>query len=297
MKGEELIKGEISKLRHHIRIVLAVFLAFLVGAAVVMASTLPNSWYQNRLAKATHTNAAGMATVSPIGYVSNEKAKKAFDDMKDSVVTVQNLQKSASLSEGADAFDSQNKNSDANDYDTASEGSGVVVDINKDSVDIVTNAHVIQNSASIQVIDANGDKVTAKVIRADQSQDLALIRVQSTAFKKAATFANSDNVKTGQSVMALGSPLGAAYQSTMTKGIVSSAKRSLTAAETNNRKVTVIQTDAAINQGNSGGALINESGQVVGIASSKITASAQNTNVEGMGFAIPSNQVLAFIGR
>ncbi|MBS9338566.1 trypsin-like serine protease [Fructobacillus sp. M2-14] len=291
------MKNEISMLRRHIRIVLVLLLAFVVGGAVVMASALPNSWYQNRLAKATHTNAAGITTVAPVAYVSNSKAKQAFDNMKDAVVTVQNLQKSASLSDGADAFDSQNKSTQESSYDTASEGSGVVVDINKKSADIVTNAHVIQNSASIQVIDANGDKVNAKLIRSDSSQDLALIRVSSSHFKKAAKFADSDKVKTGQAVMALGSPLGAAYQSTMTKGIVSSAKRSLVSTETNNHQVTVIQTDAAINQGNSGGALINESGQVIGIASSKITASAQNTNIEGMGFAIPSNQVLAFIGK
>ncbi|CAK1249932.1 Periplasmic serine protease [Fructobacillus fructosus] len=289
------MRRNIHILKNHFWVTVSMIVALLVGAAVVYGSTLPNSWYQTRLAKATNTNAAGTATVSAVAYTSNDQEKTAFLKVKDAVVTVQNLQKSASLSDGADAFDSQNKKTDSSNYETASEGSGVVLRASNGTADIITNYHVIESSAKIQVVDANGDKATATIIQSDANQDLALIRVKSAAFKQVATLANSDKVVTGQNVMAIGSPLGAAYSSTMTKGIVSQAKRSLTASETNNHTVSVIQTDAAINQGNSGGALINESGQVIGIASSKITASAQNTNIEGMGFAIPSNQVAAFI--
>lgn len=289
------MRRNIHILKNHFWVTVSMVVALLVGAAVVYGSTLPNSWYQTRLAKATNTNAAGTASVSAVAYTSNDQEKTAFLKVKDAVVTVQNLQKSASLSDGADAFDSQNKKTDSSNYETASEGSGVVLRASNGTADIITNYHVIESSAKIQVVDANGDKATATIIKSDANQDLALIRVKSEAFKQVATLANSDKVVTGQNVMAIGSPLGAAYSSTMTKGIVSQAKRSLTASETNNHTVSVIQTDAAINQGNSGGALINESGQVIGIASSKITASAQNTNIEGMGFAIPSNQVAAFI--
>ncbi|MCK8638791.1 S1C family serine protease [Fructobacillus fructosus] len=289
------MRRNIHILKNHFWVTVSMIVALLVGAAVVYGSTLPNSWYQTRLAKATNTNATGTATVSAVAYTSNDQEKTAFLKVKDAVVTVQNLQKSASLSDGADAFDSQNKKTDSSNYETASEGSGVVLRASNGTADIITNYHVIESSAKIQVVDANGDKATATIIKSDANQDLALIRVKSAAFKQVATLANSDKVVTGQNVMAIGSPLGAAYSSTMTKGIVSQAKRSLTASETNNHTVSVIQTDAAINQGNSGGALINESGQVIGIASSKITASAQNTNIEGMGFAIPSNQVAAFI--
>lgn len=289
------MRRNIHILKNHFWVTVSMIVALLVGAAVVYGLTLPNSWYQTRLAKATNTNAAGTATVSAVAYTSNDQEKTAFLKVKDAVVTVQNLQKSASLSDGADAFDSQNKKTDSSNYETASEGSGVVLRASNGTADIITNYHVIESSAKIQVVDANGDKATATIIKSDANQDLALIRVKSAAFKQVATLANSDKVVTGQNVMAIGSPLGAAYSSTMTKGIVSQPKRSLTASETNNHTVSVIQTDAAINQGNSGGALINESGQVIGIASSKITASAQNTNIEGMGFAIPSNQVAAFI--
>ncbi|CAK1244096.1 Periplasmic serine protease [Fructobacillus fructosus] len=289
------MRRNIHILKNHFWVTVSMVVALLVGAAVVYGSTLPNSWYQTRLAKATNTNAAGTATVSAVAYTSNDQEKTAFLKVKDAVVTVQNLQKSASLSDGADAFDSQNKKTDSSNYETASEGSGVVLRASNGTADIITNNHVIESSAKIQVVDANGDKATATIIKSDANQDLALIRVKSAAFKQVAALANSDKVVTGQNVMAIGSPLGAAYSSTMTKGIVSQAKRSLTASETNNHTVSVIQTDAAINQGNSGGALINESGQVIGIASSKITASTQNTNIEGMGFAIPSNQVAAFI--
>ncbi|MDD9138971.1 trypsin-like peptidase domain-containing protein [Fructobacillus sp. CRL 2054] len=274
---------------------IAVIVALFVGAGVVFGSTLPNSWYQSRLAKSTHTNASGTATIASVAYKSNDASQSAYNKVKNAVVTVQNLQKSASLDDGADAFDSQNKNADTSSYQTASQGSGVVLNVRNGSADIITNYHVIEKSAEIQVVDANGDKATATILKSDPSQDLALIRVKSAAFKSVATLANSDKVTTGQSVLAIGSPLGAAYASTMTKGIVSQAKRTLTNSQTNYKQVTVIQTDASINQGNSGGALINEAGQVIGISSSKISASANNTNIEGMGFAIPSNQIAAFI--
>ena len=97
--------------------------------------------------------------------------------------------------------------------------------------------------------------------------------------------------------MAIGSPLGSDYATSMTSGIVSAARRTLTAEETGAATATAIQTDAAINPGNSGGPLVNLSGQVVGINSSKIAASTDGTSVEGMGFAIPADIVQAFIDK
>ncbi|CAK1241270.1 Periplasmic serine protease [Fructobacillus tropaeoli] len=269
--------------------------AFVIGALLVWFSSSPGSWYQSQLAQATHTNAAGTATVAKTAYTSNDQATSAYNKVKDAVVTVQNLQKSASLSDGASAFDDQTKDKQQTDYETAAQGSGVVVKIGKDTADIVTNNHVIEGSAAIQVVDANGQKAEATVIKTDTAKDLALIRVKSTAFKQVAKLADSSSLKSGQQVLVLGSPLGAAYASTMTKGIISSPNRMLAISQTNNQNVQVIQTDAAINPGNSGGALINLDGEVVGISSAKISAGAADTNIEGMGFAIPANTVAAFI--
>ncbi|GAO99341.1 S1C family serine protease [Fructobacillus ficulneus] len=283
----------IFRRRHALAIIMA--MAFTIGAILVWAGSLPNSWYQDKLSQATHTNAAGTATVAATAYKSSDQAIAAYNQVKDSVVTVQNLQKSASLDDGVSAFDNQNKDKQQTDYQTASQGSGVVVKINNGTANVVTNNHVIEGSDSIQVVDANGQKAEAKVIKVDAAKDLALIQVKSTAFKQVAKFADSSTLKSGQQIMALGSPLGTAYASTMTKGIISAPSRNLTAAQTNNQSIQVIQTDAAINPGNSGGALINLDGEVVGISSAKISASAADTTIEGMGFAIPSNTVAAFL--
>lgn len=270
--------------------------ACLFGAALVFAGSMPNSWYQTKLAQATHTNAAGTATVAATAYQSSDQAISAYNKVKDAVVTVQNLQKSASLSDGASAFDDQSKDKQQDQYQKASQGSGVVVKISNNTADIVTNYHVIEGSAAIQVVDADGKKTEATVIKTDNAKDLALIRVKSSAFKQVAKLGNSSNLKSGQTILALGSPLGAAYASTMTKGIVSAPNRTLSISQTNNQNVQVIQTDAAINPGNSGGALIDLSGEVVGISSAKISAGASDTtNIEGMGFGIPANTVAAFI--
>ncbi len=172
---------------------------------------------------------------------------------------------------------------------------GVVYKIADGYVYIITNNHVVANSDALQVITANGDKVKATIVGTNEQKDLALIKAKTDLIKTAASFAPSSKLQSGEQVLAIGSPLGSEYATSMTSGIISSPQRQLTAEETGSSDETVIQTDAAINPGNSGGPLINLSGQVVGINSSKIAAATDGTNVEGMGFAIPSDVVEAFI--
>ncbi|MCM1061536.1 MAG: trypsin-like peptidase domain-containing protein, partial [Eubacterium sp.] len=163
---------------------------------------------------------------------------------------------------------------------------------------IVTNAHVIYDSEynsglskDITVV-LNGEKrYEAEVIGYDRDCDLAVLKIDETGLT-AAEFGDSDSLKLGESVTAIGNPLGFDLMNTVTRGIVSGMNRQITI---NDKAMNLIQTDAAINSGNSGGPLINKYGQVIGINSSKMSASYSETSIEGIGFAIPSNEVSKII--
>ena len=169
------------------------------------------------------------------------------------------------------------------------EGSGVI--ISEDGY-ILTNNHVVASgdtSSYYQVSEANKITVTlfndsteyeAKIIGTDAQTDLAVIKIEKTGLS-AATLGDSDSLKVGETVFAFGNPLG--MQSSVTSGIVSAVNREVT--DSDGQSYTLIQTDAAINSGNSGGALVNSKGEVIGINTMKING----TGVEGMGFAIPIN--------
>lgn len=169
------------------------------------------------------------------------------------------------------------------------EGSGII--ISSDGY-ILTNNHIVNTSSSssfYQVSEANkvtvylyGDDTPyeAKIIGTDELTDLAVIKIEKTNLK-AAELGNSDNVKIGEFVMAVGNPLG--MQNSVSTGVVSAVNREVT--DEDGKKYTLIQTDTAINSGNSGGALVNSNGQVIGINTLKFSG----TGVEGMGFAIPIN--------
>lgn len=168
-------------------------------------------------------------------------------------------------------------------------GSGVVFDGNGD---IITNAHVVGKEATVEVVPATGgESVKAKVIGTFPAGDLAVIRVESEASKlKVATFGNSEDVKAGQIVLAMGNPLG--LTGSVSQGIVSALGRTVSASASAGAAPTTItdaiQTTAAINGGNSGGALVNLAGDVIGIP----TAAARDPEAgaaPGIGFAIPSN--------
>jgi serine protease Do len=159
-------------------------------------------------------------------------------------------------------------------------GSGVI--IGSDGY-IVTNYHVIENAKELVVTLGSGEEFPATVIGADSPTDLAVIKINKTGLP-AAEFANSDNLRAGEPAIAIGNPLGLDFQQSVTLGVVSARERSITIQ---GQKFTFIQTDAAINDGNSGGALVNINGKLIGINTAKIKI----TGVEGMGFAIPSNTV------
>ena len=165
-------------------------------------------------------------------------------------------------------------------------GSGSGVIMSKDGY-IITNNHVVDGAQSVSVQLSDGTSLDAEIIGTDEQTDLAVIKVTPTSDLTAAEFGDSDELEPGEYAYAIGSPGGVQFANTITGGRISAINRDLTV---NDRVMTLIQTDASINNGNSGGALINKYGQVVGITSAKLSGNAfGSATVEGMGFAIPIN--------
>ena len=165
-------------------------------------------------------------------------------------------------------------------------GSGSGVIMSKDGY-IITNNHVVEGAQSVSVQLSDSSSLDATIVGTDEQTDLAVIKVSSSAELTAAEFGDSDQLEPGEYAYAIGSPGGVQFANTITGGRISAINRDLTV---NDRVMTLIQTDASINNGNSGGALINKYGQVVGITSAKLSGNAfGSATVEGMGFAIPIN--------
>jgi len=167
--------------------------------------------------------------------------------------------------------------------DSTSSGSGVI--ISSDGY-ILTNNHVIDGAQQIQVIFADGSQQDATLVGTDQYSDLAVLKITGT-LPAVATLGNSDALNPGETVIAIGSPLGD-FKNTVTVGVVSATGRSIDTGSGYSID-GLIQTDAAINQGNSGGPLVNLAGEVVAINTLIIRSSGSGTVAEGLGFAIPIN--------
>ncbi|MCZ2259196.1 S1C family serine protease [Sporosarcina sp. G11-34] len=171
-------------------------------------------------------------------------------------------------------------------------GSGVIYNADKNYAYIVTNNHVIEGAEKIEVSLESGETTTAQLVGSDALSDLAVLKIDAKYAKSTLEFGDSDTLRAGDSVVAIGNPLGLDFSGTVTQGIVSAIDRSIAVKTSAGEwELNVIQTDAAINPGNSGGALLNLQGQVIGINSLKVSESG----VEGLGFAIPSNEVVPLI--
>lgn len=154
---------------------------------------------------------------------------------------------------------------------------------------VLTNEHVIDGASRATVVLADGREFDALLVGEDTQTDIALLKIDADGLP-AAEFGSSDELTVGDSVAAIGNPLGDELSGTMTDGIVSAISRSMSV---NGRTMTLIQTTAALNEGNSGGPLFNLYGQVVGITNMKMSAGGSDVAVEGLGFAIPSVTVKA----
>ena len=171
-----------------------------------------------------------------------------------------------------------------------SSGTGVVL---SESGYIVTNAHVVKDAVSISVQQENGEPAAATLVGIDTISDLAVLYTELDGLIPA-EFGDSSVLEVGDLAVAIGDPMGSRLKGTMTDGIISAINRDIT---TGGRTMTLIQTNAALNNGNSGGPLINCYGQVIGINTLKITANPTNPAPEGLGFAIPSTTVKEIVDQ
>lgn len=198
---------------------------------------------------------------------------------------------------GQDFGNAGNNNEEDADLVEAGTGSGVVYKIEGNDAFIITNYHVIENAKRLEITLADGSKKEAELVGGDVWTDLAVIKVNSKDIDTVAQFGDSEVLKKGETVIAIGNPLGLDFYGSVTVGVISGTDRAvpvdLDGDGTEDWQSEVLQTDAAINGGNSGGALININGDLIGINSMKI-ADAQ---VEGLGFAIPINTVIPIVDQ
>lgn len=172
----------------------------------------------------------------------------------------------------------------------SSTGTGVI--LTEDGY-IVTNAHVVENAAAISVQLTDQQVFQAQVVGTDELSDLAVLKISASDLTPA-QFGDSSSLRVGDTVVAIGDPLGVEFRGTYTDGIISGIDRDV---DMDGRTMTLLQTNAALNSGNSGGPLINCYGQVIGINTMKIGAFTDEAGVEGLGFAIPSTTVKTIVDQ
>jgi serine protease Do len=224
-------------------------------------------------------------TAQPTSAKSSSSIADTVEHLSKTIVGIVNYQQRQSRS-----FYGSNTSQDVE----SGTGSGVIFQKNNDTAYIVTNNHVVEGATKLEVSLYNGEKVNAEVVGTDALTDLAVLKIDSKNVEATAQFGDSSKLRPGDEVYAIGNPLGLEFSRTVTQGIVSAVNRSIdVSTSAGTWETTVIQTDAAINPGNSGGALINPEGLVVGINSLKIA----DSGVEGLGFAIPSNDLIPIVNQ
>ena len=263
-----------------VKVLVIILIGFLSGA---LGSFVTLQLYQKQGNQATNNNSN---TVTQTSYKNETSTTQAVNKVKDAVVSVITY----SSNRQSSLFGTDETDTDPDSQQIASEGSGVIYKKNGNDAYLVTNTHVINGASKVDIRLADGTKVPGEIVGSDTFSDIAVVKISSEKVTTVAEFGDSSQLNVGETAIAIGSPLGSEYANTVTQGIISSLDRTVSLKSEDGQAISTkaIQTDTAINPGNSGGPLINIQGQVIGITSSKI-ASNGKTSVEGLGFAIPSN--------
>ena len=266
------------------------FLSGILGAALILALFFGGSKLldvfnsTNDDANVTNAPASEKGGNTKDKEAKNNSVSKMVEDVSPSIVGVINKQKVS----GLESFFGGNNSEGSDESQETGAGTGVIYQVDKNSAYIVTNNHVIEGANEIEVRLHNDKAVKAKLVGKDVMTDLAVLKIDGKYDINPVKFADSSKVKAGETVFALGNPLGVEFANSVTQGIISSEERTMNVQTSEGvTEATVIQTDAAINPGNSGGALVDLNGNLIGINSMKIS----RQDVEGIGFAIPSNEV------
>lgn len=257
-KGKRKKKAKEIKLTG--RKVACIVLACMVFSGAATAGTL---WAYNNY------SSTGTLTGSTDGYT--------LETATGSSMTVSQISKKVTGSVVEITTESVSTDNWASQYVTEGAGSGVII---KSNGYIMTNYHVIEGASKITVTNDSSKKYTAKVVGYDSDNDIAVLKIDATGLTPV-TYGNSDEISVGDMAVVCGNPLGSLGDS-VSSGIISATKREITL---DNNTMNLIQTDASVNPGNSGGGLFNSHGQLVGV----VVAKSSGTDVEGLGFAIPVN--------
>ncbi|WP_046212402.1 S1C family serine protease [Paenibacillus wulumuqiensis] len=253
-----------------------VLVSALTSAVTVFAVLGALMWYHNSYASSA--SASSLLPLEQTGGNPYEQLTMVAEQVRPAIVSIVNYQNGEKELDTPPALDE------------SALGSGVIFRKEGDKAYIVTNNHVISDADEVKAVLTDGTVLKAAVVGADFITDIAVLSVSAKDIDTVAPIGDSDDLQLGETVLAIGNPLG--FNGTMTSGIVSYDNRlipvSLNQDGNYDWEQNVIQTDAAINEGNSGGALVNLSGQVIGINTMKIA----DTGVEGLGFAIPINEVM-----
>ncbi|MED1783290.1 trypsin-like peptidase domain-containing protein [Brevibacillus fortis] len=274
------------------RMVVTSVTSAVIGGMVVLLTlpTLSNAGYINMVKPGTENALSSNASssnpfVKPVSVSVGSGTVDAVKKVENAIVGVINIgqRRNSWMQNSMDVEQGQ--------------GSGVIFEKKGGKAYIVTNYHVIDKAQKLEVALPTGEKVSAKVVGADGYTDLAVLEIDGSKVTDVAEFGDSSTLQVGEPAIAIGNPLGMQFSRTVTQGIISSKERSMpmdiNEDGQDDWELDVIQTDAAINPGNSGGALVNIEGQVIGINTLKIS----KAGVEGLGFALPINDVKVIVDQ
>lgn len=213
------------------------------------------------------TNYAGFIKYASSLPLGNNNWEKIYNEVKTTVVTIRNIVGNKTTSTGSGVFFAQDSVSNGYAY-------------------IFTNAHVVEGSTSIEVLLHNNIMVKGTLIGYDKNEDVAVVKIEKRNDINIATLRHTNTLNIGEKVMAVGSPLGEKYSSTATNGIISNLNITIS-PDDSSLDLFLIQVDAALNPGNSGGPLFDNNGNLIGINTIKLVNSGSSTNIESFNYAIP----------
>lgn len=258
-------KDRSSGFSKYFKFILLVFVAFGLGVGLMYLYSANNPTVVTKNRTVSETK------------VTEEAMEDAISKVYDSVICIEVLDNSGN---------------------TVSTGTGFVYGKDDKYGYVLTNAHVITSNANIQGTLSNNSNAELTLLGMDSYTDLAVLRMNVKDVLQVASIGKSENIKIGNTVFTVGSPMGSSFAGTVTKGILSGKNRLIETSSSNSNGINnesyivkVIQTDAAISPGNSGGPLVNLAGDVIGITSLKLV----DEEVEGMGFAIPIEDAMTFV--
>ncbi|MCQ6273962.1 trypsin-like peptidase domain-containing protein [Bacillus sp. V3B] len=275
----------------------------IIGSALTL-TIIPHTDYMEVLFSAVENKVAQISGQTENNSISSGEitAQKTATSTSDATTSVADMVDEASKSivgivnmqTQTQGYFFPNLNTNRSNVVESGSGTGVVFKIDGNSAYIVTNNHVVEDAQEIHITVYGGEETTAELIGTDPLTDTAVLKIDAKYATSVLEFGDSSSLRAGDTVLAIGNPLGLDLSNTVTQGIVSAVDRTVAVSTSaGNWDLNVIQTDAAINPGNSGGALVNLSGQLIGMNSLKIS----EDGVEGLGFAIPSNDLVPIINE